>query len=61
LAPYNEGYLLSYAFAQLQWGDADAARRAFERLLQLHPHQSDAESALAHLAGGQRATPSAFP
>jgi tetratricopeptide (TPR) repeat protein len=61
LAPYNEGYLLSYAFAQMQWGDADAARHAFERLLQLHPHQSDAESALAHLADGQRATQSASP
>jgi tetratricopeptide (TPR) repeat protein len=61
LAPYNEGYLLSYAFAQMQWGDADAARHAFERLLQLHPHQSDAESALAHLAGGQKATPPASP
>jgi tetratricopeptide (TPR) repeat protein len=49
LAPYNEGYLLSYAFAQAQWGDAHAARSAFERLLAIHPHQSDAEAALARL------------
>ncbi len=63
LASFNEGYLLSYAFAQMQWGDADAARRAFERVLELHPHQSDAEAALARLArnGGPNVMPSASP
>jgi tetratricopeptide (TPR) repeat protein len=50
LASFNEGYMLSYAFAQMQYGDAAAARRAFERVLELHPHQRDAEAALAHLA-----------
>jgi tetratricopeptide (TPR) repeat protein len=53
LAPYNEGYLLSYGFAQAQWGDADAARSAFERMLAIHPHQSDAEAALARLGKGE--------
>ncbi len=53
LAPYNEGFLLSYAFAQAQWGDAHAARAAFERLLAIHPHQGDAEAALARLNTGQ--------
>jgi tetratricopeptide (TPR) repeat protein len=52
LAPYNEGYLLSYAFAQAQWGDANAARSAFERMLAIHPHQNDAEAALARLGKG---------
>jgi len=63
LAPFNEGYLLSYAFAQMQWGDADAAQRAFERVLELHPHQSDAEAALARIArnDGLKATPSGSP
>lgn len=59
LAPYNEGYLLSYAFAQAQWGDARAARLAFERLLAIHPHQRDAEAALARL--GRGAAPAATP
>jgi len=49
LAPYNERYLLLYAFAQLQWGDRAAARTTFERILRLHPHQRDAEAALAEL------------
>ncbi|HEV2037695.1 MAG TPA: hypothetical protein VGQ96_03725 [Candidatus Eremiobacteraceae bacterium] len=57
LAPYNEGYLLSYAFAQMQWGDAAAARRAFQRVLELHPHQADAETALARLAAHDVARP----
>ena len=49
LAPYNEGYLLSYAFSEMQWGSAASARSAFERVLELHPHQVDAETALARL------------
>ena len=63
LASFNEGYLLSYAFAQMQWGDAEAARRSFERVLELHPHQSNAEAALAHLArnNGPKVMPSASP
>ena len=52
LASYNEGYLLSYAYAQMQWGDADAARLTFERVLELHPHQRDAEAALAQFDRG---------
>ena len=50
LAPFNESYLLQYAYAQLQWGDRAAARDAFQRLLRLHPHQREAEKALAQLA-----------
>ena len=63
LAPLNEGFLLSYAFAQMQWGDAQAARRGFERLLEIHPHQTDAQAALAKLAqpDAQMATPSRSP
>lgn len=38
IAPYNESYLLELGYAQMQWGDRNAARRAFERLLELHPH-----------------------
>lgn len=49
LAPFNEGYLLSFAFAQMSWGDRHAAANAFRRVLALHPHQSDAEKALAQL------------
>jgi len=49
LAPFNEGYLLSYANAQASWGDKRAARAAFHRVLALHPHQADAERALAAL------------
>jgi len=49
LAPYNEGYLLSYATAQAKWGDKRAAKSAFHRVLALHPHQVDAERALAAL------------
>lgn len=49
LAPFNERFLLLYAFAQMQWGDRAQARVAFQRLLQLHPHLADAESALAQL------------
>jgi Flp pilus assembly protein TadD len=48
-APLNEGYLLSLGYAQMQWGDRTAARRAFERVLQLHPTQADAESGLDRL------------
>ena len=57
LAPFNEGYLLSLGFSQAAWGDRRAARAAFERVLDLHPHQADAERGLAALPGdaaGQR-------
>lgn len=50
LAPFNERYLLLYGFAEKKWGDPTLARAAFERLLQLHPHQRDAQAALAELA-----------
>jgi len=60
LAPFNEGYLLSYGFAQAQWGDSDAARRAFERVLEIHPHQADAEAALADM-GARGPTPQPAP
>jgi tetratricopeptide (TPR) repeat protein len=59
LAPYNEGYLLSYAFSQLRYGDIDGARRSLKRLLELHPLQPDAEAALAHIDRGT--LPSAAP
>jgi tetratricopeptide (TPR) repeat protein len=49
LAPFNEGYLLSYATAQADWGDKRAAKAAFHRVLALHPHQAEAERALAAL------------
>jgi tetratricopeptide (TPR) repeat protein len=49
LAPLNEGYLLSLGYAQMQWGDRKAARRAFERVLELHPTQADAERGLDRL------------
>lgn len=49
LAPLNEGYLLSLGYAQLQWGDHAAARRAFLRVLELHPTQADAVRGLARL------------
>jgi tetratricopeptide (TPR) repeat protein len=49
LAPLNEGYLLSLGYSQLQWGDRREARRAFERELELHPTQADAERGLALL------------
>jgi len=58
LAPYNEGYLLSYATAQAHWGDKRAAKAAFHRVLALHPHQADAERALAALG---EPTPSPRP
>lgn len=57
LAPLNEGYLLSLGFAQMQWGDARAARAAFRRILALHPHQADAEGALATLSQRKAPTP----
>ena len=50
LAPLNEGYLLSLGYSQMQWGDRREARRAFERELELHPTQPDAERGLALLA-----------
>jgi len=50
LAPFNEEYLLSYGYAELQWGNRDAARSAFERVLDLHPHEFEAERGLAALA-----------
>ncbi|HET9341740.1 MAG TPA: hypothetical protein VFO25_02335 [Candidatus Eremiobacteraceae bacterium] len=49
LAPFNEGYLLSLGFAESAWGDKRKARVAFEKVLDLHPHQSDAERGLAQL------------
>ena len=49
LAPFNEGYLLSLGFAQMQWGDRRAARDAFAKVLAHHPHQADAEKALEQL------------
>ncbi len=61
LAPLNEGYLLSYAFAQMRWGDAAGARRAFDRLLEIHPHQPDAEAALSRLASPYRRSGSGAP
>jgi tetratricopeptide (TPR) repeat protein len=61
LAPLNEGYLLSYAFAQMRWGDAAGARRAFDRLLEIHPHQPDAEAALSQLASPYRRSGSGAP
>jgi len=57
IAPFNEGYLLSYATAQMDWGDKDAARAAFEHVLALHPHQADAEAALAQLDGAGAPSP----
>jgi tetratricopeptide (TPR) repeat protein len=61
IAPFNEGYLLSYASAQKNWGDKDAARSAFEHVLVLHPHQADAEAALAQLDAGAAASPQPVP
>jgi tetratricopeptide (TPR) repeat protein len=49
LAPFNEGYLLSLGFEETAVGDRRGARAAFERVLDLHPHQSDAERGLAQL------------
>ena len=49
LAPYNDGYLLSLGFAQMNWGDRRAARAAFQKVLAHHPHQADAERALEQL------------
>ena len=49
LAPFNEGFLLSYGFAELDWGDAEVARGVFRRLLALHPYQADARRALRQL------------
>jgi len=49
LAPFNEGYLLSLGFAEAAWGDKREARVAFEKVLDLHPHESDAERGLAEL------------
>lgn len=56
LAPLNEGYLLSYGFAQADWGDPQQARVAFRSVLRMHPHQADAEEGLARLRGAT-ATP----
>lgn len=57
LAPLNEDYLLSYGFAELRWGSPRAARAAFERLLQIHPHQPDAQAALQHMGSVPTGTP----
>ena len=46
LSPFNEGYLLSLAAAQMRFGDQRSARKAYEKVLELHPHQADAEAAL---------------
>jgi len=46
LSPFNEGYLLSLASAQMRFGDQRAARKAYEKLLELHPHEPNAEAAL---------------
>ncbi len=46
LAPFNEGYKLSYAFAELTYGSRAAAVKAFRSVLELHPRQIDAETAL---------------
>jgi tetratricopeptide (TPR) repeat protein len=50
-APFNEGYLLSYASALAYEGDIAAARQAYQRLLKLHPGEPDAQAALATLSG----------
>ncbi|MDQ6780988.1 MAG: hypothetical protein M3Z37_07545 [Candidatus Eremiobacteraeota bacterium] len=57
LAPFNERFLLLYAFAQIQWGDRAEARVAFQRLLRLHPHLAAAESALSKLEGPRAPAP----
>lgn len=57
VAPFNEGYLLSYGFSQMLWGDKREARSAFRRVLALHPHQSDAEQALVRLGAVESASP----
>ncbi len=49
LAPFNEGYLLSYGFAQARWGDRQQAINAFQKVLEIHPGQPDAQTALARL------------
>lgn len=49
LAPLNDGYLLELGFAEEQWGDRRAAIAAFERVLDHHPHQPDAERGLSTL------------
>jgi tetratricopeptide (TPR) repeat protein len=49
LATFNEKYLLELASAEAAWGDRRKARADFERVLDLHPHQSDAEQGLARL------------
>jgi tetratricopeptide (TPR) repeat protein len=49
LAPFNEGYLLSYGYAQAQWGDPRKAIATFQRVLAIHPGQSDAQAALVRL------------
>jgi tetratricopeptide (TPR) repeat protein len=49
LSPFNEGYLLSYASAEERFGDRRAARRAYERILQLHPGEPNAQEALRAL------------
>jgi tetratricopeptide (TPR) repeat protein len=49
LAPFNEGYLLALGFAEEAWGDRRSAAATFERVLDLHPHQPDAERGLTEL------------
>jgi tetratricopeptide (TPR) repeat protein len=49
IAPMHEDYLLALGYAEMRWGDRHAARDAFERLLDLYPHQFEAERALARL------------
>ena len=60
LSPFNEGYLLSYASAQERFGDRRAAIRAYQRVLELHPDEPDAQAAL-HAMGNARGPASASP
>jgi tetratricopeptide (TPR) repeat protein len=55
LAPFNEGYLLSLGFAELGAGDRADAKAAFDRVLELHPQEADAEGGLRLLGGASPA------
>lgn len=57
IAPMNEGYLLSYGTAELQWGSREHARDAFERVLHMHPGEHDAETMLKALDSSARRVP----
>jgi tetratricopeptide (TPR) repeat protein len=56
LAPFNEGYLLSLGYAELKWGSRADAKAAFDRLLELHPQESEAQQGLRML-GAPTPTP----